>query len=44
MSITCPECKKNKLEEVSKIQPLVCENCGREYYLEFTGKIYQEGE
>lgn len=44
MTITCPKCKKNSLEEVFKLEPLVCEKCGREFKLQFTGKIYKEGE
>lgn len=44
MSIYCPNCNLKKLEEVFKLEPLVCENCGHEYTLVFTGKIYGEGK
>jgi len=43
MTLTCPHCENCAVEEMDENE-FVCHNCGREYTLEFTGKIYKEGE
>lgn len=44
MGIHCPNCNQTEVKEVSAFDPLVCQRCGYEYRLEFTGKIWKEGE